>query len=87
MFAPVLVQFINLFVSVFNVLILARVVLSWVAPASENPLVVLVYDLTEPILGPIRKLVPTAGLDLSPIIAYFLLQGLVYLANRLLLNA
>lgn len=52
-------------------LLILSVVLSWVAPGSYSPGVVLVYQLTEPLLAPCRKLLPAmGGLDLSPIVAF-----------------
>lgn len=81
----VLLQFIALFVSTFNLLLLIRVVMSWVAPGSTNSFVRLIYDLTEPVLAPVRKLLPGSGMiDLSPLVTFFLLQGLQLLAFRLL---
>lgn len=70
-----------LVVTVFSLLMLAAqfyfwllilsVVLSWVAPGSYSPGVVLVYQLTEPMLAPLRRLLPAmGGLDLSPILAF-----------------
>jgi YggT family protein len=67
------------------ILLFARIILSWVRPDPYNPTygwaVRLVYDLTEPILGPIRRLLPgMGGLDLSPLIVFLLarvLQGLL----------
>ncbi len=66
-----------------NLIILARVLLSWIPMDRSNRLVSLVYDITEPILGPIRRVLPSlGGLDLSPIIALVLVQVL----QRLLLT-
>ena len=51
------------------ILILVRVVFSWVAPGSQNTITRIAYNLTEPILAPVRRLIPpTAGLDLSPLV-------------------
>lgn len=88
MLSVVLLKFVDLFVTIFTVLIFARVILSWVVrDAQSNGLVRLVHELTEPILDPLRKVLPSGGgLDLSPIVAYFLLQGLGYLAQSLLLG-
>lgn len=61
-----LVQFLS---KIFYVLILARVVLSWVSPNPGNPLVGFIYRLTEPIMAPVRKLIPSAGgMDFSPML-------------------
>jgi YggT family protein len=51
------------------VLILVRVVFSWVAPGARNTITQVAYNLTEPILAPVRRLIPPmAGLDLSPLV-------------------
>lgn len=55
--------------SLFSMLVLARVILSWVSPGSYNPGSALVHQLTEPVLAPIRRLLPElGGLDLSPML-------------------
>jgi YggT family protein len=59
----------------FQILILARVVLSWVvSPYSRNPWVELVRRTTDPILNPVRSVLPDLGpIDISPIVAIMLL--------------
>lgn len=68
---------VNKLVEIFNILLLIRVVLSWI-PMRENALTRAVYSVTEPILEPIRRaiypLMRSIPLDISPIIAYFLIQ-------------
>jgi YggT family protein len=57
-------------------LILIRALISWVNPDPFNPLVQFLYKTTEPILYPIRKLLPLDfrfGIDISPIIAFLLI--------------
>jgi len=64
-------------------IIIARAVLSWVSPDPLNPIVRVLYRVTEPVLRPIRRRLPTfqMGLDLSPMIVilaiYFLQAFLV----------
>jgi YggT family protein len=73
----------------FLLLILARVVLSWVPDlAARFPAVAhAVWRLTSPVLDPVRRLMPpVAGLDLSPIVAVLLLQLLVVLLREALLS-
>ena len=79
----VLVAFINLFVSVFNVILVIRVLMSYfVSP--HNQFYVLMVSLTEPILAPVRRLLPQGGMvDWAPLVTFFLLQGLRYLVDRL----
>jgi YggT family protein len=63
--------------------IIARAVISWVNPDPFNPIVRFLYRVTEPVLRPIRRRLPTfqMGLDLSPMIVilaiYFLQSFLV----------
>lgn len=59
----------------FYVAIFARVILSWFPQLSTtNPLVQFVFAVTEPILSPIRRLLPRFGMfDLSPMIALILI--------------
>lgn len=57
----------------FSILII--VILSWIAPQSYNPAVLLLHQLTGPVLSRIRKVMPDLGmLDLSPIVAFLLIQ-------------
>jgi len=68
-------------------LLIAAVILSWVDAEVRNPIINLVYILTEPILLPVRRLVPPAGgLDLSPWIASILIGIIGKFLISLLLN-
>ncbi|MBK8165723.1 MAG: YggT family protein [bacterium] len=64
---------------VYTWVIVARVILSWVNPNPRNELLLWVIRLTEPVLGPLRRLVPFGGLDLSPLLAWLLIQLLMRL--------
>ncbi|HDZ56879.1 MAG TPA: YggT family protein [Pseudomonas xinjiangensis] len=64
-----------LFLKIFFFALIISVILSWVAPRSSNPAAMLVHQLCEPILAPIRKILPSlGGLDLSPIFAFIALR-------------
>ena len=64
----------------YFVLIIARVIVSWIASQSRHPLIPLVYQLTEPVLGPFSKLLPPiGGIDLSPLFALIALRFLMLL--------
>jgi len=55
---------------IYTILILARVISSWIHVGMDNPLVGFVYRATEPVLGPLRNFLPDTGpLDLSPAVA------------------
>ena len=68
------------FLLTYFVLIIARVIISWVANQSRHPLIPLIYQLTEPVLRPISKLLPPmGGVDLSPLFALIALRALLLL--------
>jgi len=61
-------------------LIIVSVILSWIGQGTRHPVVPLIYQLTEPVLRPIRKFIPPiAGLDLSPLIALIAIRFLIVL--------
>jgi YggT family protein len=64
----------------YFILIIARVIVSWIASNSRHPLIPLIYQLTEPVLRPINRLVPPlGGVDLSPLFALIALRALLLL--------
>ena len=68
---PVLANLIDL----YSLVVLVAVVLSWVQIDPRNPLVTIIHSLTEPVLAPIRRVLPPmGGLDLSPMVLLFALQ-------------
>ncbi len=70
-----LADFIDLFFYLLSLAILARVLLSWVRVSPYHPVVEFLYQITEPILAPLRRIIPPVGMmDISPIIAMLLLQ-------------
>lgn len=74
----VLINFVRLLFLVLWILLIVRVLMSWIAPRGGGPLVAFVYQATEPILAPIRRIVPpTAGIDWSPLIAMLIFGVLV----------
>jgi len=62
------------------VLVIARVVISWIGTHARHPLLPLVYQLTEPLFRPFRRLIPPiAGMDLSPLFVLITLRFLLLL--------
>lgn len=79
-----------LILTVFLVAIIIKVILSWVNPGHYNPVIGLVDRLAQPVLRPVRKIVPPiGGLDLSPLLATLLVlvakmlivPPIIYLGN------
>ena len=64
-----------LFLKVFFFALIISVILSWVAPGSNSPGAELVNQITEPALAPFRRFLPSmGGLDISPILAFMVIQ-------------
>ena len=74
-FVTAVAHILSILLTILYWLILIRALISWVSPDPLNPIVQLLHQATEPILEPIRRLIPTwrIGLDLSPMIAFLLL--------------
>ena len=70
---------------ILHVAILGRVIISWLPISSEHPISVILHQVTEPILGPIRRVLPKLGmLDFSPIVAILLIVVIQNVLLRLL---
>lgn len=66
-----LISGVVLFIQIFLVVVLIRVVFSFVSPFPTNPVSRLAWRLTEPVLAPIRRILPPmSGLDLSPLVVW-----------------
>lgn len=93
-FLVAVAHILDILLTVLYWLILIRALISWVNPDPYNPIVQFLYKTTEPILYPIRKILPVTfrfGIDISPIIAFlaimflksFLVRTILDLAARL----
>ena len=73
----------SLALDAYSLVVLVSVILSWLHLAEDNPIVRVTQTLTEPVLSPIRRLLPSsAGIDISPMV---LLLG-IRLLKRVLLS-
>jgi YggT family protein len=70
---------------VYNLILFARVLMSWLPGLDpRNPIVQFLVQVTEPVLAPLRRLIPpVAMMDISPIVAFLLLE----VVRRLVLGA
>ena len=70
----------SFFLILFNALYIAifgRIIMSFVDPTGGMRITQILYEITEPILGPLRRIIPTIGIfDFSPMIALLLLNFL-----------
>ncbi len=70
-----LVQFVEILTTVLTYAIFFRAILSWFPIGADNPIVQLAHQMTEPVLAPLRRIVPRIGMiDLTPLVALVLLQ-------------
>ncbi len=68
---------IDMLLLLFELLILARVLMSWFPVDRGNQFVRMIYDVTEPVLAPVRQaLPPMSGIDFSPLVVLLVIQVL-----------
>lgn len=78
-----LAEVLNTIIWTFIIIILGSAILSWVAPQSQHPAARLLNNMSNPILSPFRKILPSIrGIDLSPVLALLALN----LIQRLLIQ-
>jgi YggT family protein len=65
----------SLLVNIIFYSVIAMIVVSFLAPQSSNPAVEFIWELTEPVMAPLRRILPPmGGLDFSPIILFIALN-------------
>jgi YggT family protein len=70
--------FVQLFVTALWLVVIGRVLLSWINPRFEGPVGRFLFETTEPLLAPIRRVLPSTGMmDLSPLVLMLVLGAIV----------
>jgi YggT family protein len=92
-FIVALAKVIDIALTLYMWIIIFRALISWVNPDPYNQIVIFLYRVTEPILRPIRRILPmrNVGIDISPIIVimvivflqYFLVETIIQMAHHL----
>jgi YggT family protein len=92
-FIVALAKVIDIVLTLYMWIIIFRALISWVNPDPYNQIVIFLYRVTEPVLGPIRRILPmrNVGIDISPIIVilviiflqYFLVETIIQMAHSL----
>jgi YggT family protein len=78
-----LISLLILLLEAYLIVIIIRVVFSWVSPFPTNPVSRLAWQLTEPVLAPIRRaLPPMSGIDLSPLVVWLVVIVLLGLLRN-----
>jgi len=86
---PVLIvaHLLELCIWIYLFVIIFQVLIGWISPGTYSPVIVLMYQLTDPVLRPLRRLLPhTGGLDWSPLVAIVLMNLLLLLVIAPLLD-
>jgi YggT family protein len=88
-----LAKVIDIALTLYMWIIIFRALISWVNPDPYNQIVIFLYRVTEPVLGPIRRRLPMGniGIDISPIIVilviiflkYFLVETMIQMVTHL----
>ena len=73
-------QFLDTLIWALSIAIFLRAIISWFPIDPQNPFVVLLHQITEPILAPLRRVMPRIGMmDITPMVAIILLQVISYI--------
>jgi YggT family protein len=73
--ASFFLYFIQTLIYILNFAIIIRALMSWFNPSPDNPIVRFVIEITEPVLAPLRRIVPRIGMiDITPIVAILLMN-------------
>ena len=74
----------NAILKIYFFAMIILIILSWVAPQANHPGALLVFQITEPVMAPLRRVIPPLGpLDLSPIVLFLIIN----LLDSLVVNA
>lgn len=81
-FMMAIAQLLDFLLTAYMWIIIGRAVISWVNADPYNPIVRFLYDVTEPVLGRIRRMIPMdlGGIDFSPLL---LIMGIMFLQSFL----
>ena len=79
----IFVRFVEVFTDIMIAAIFVRAILSWVVTDPRNPLITVLDQIVEPILAPLRRVVPRLGMfDITPMVAMILLIAI----QRMVIN-
>ena len=80
-----LAQLLQMVFQIYTLILIVRVLITWVNPDPFNPVVQFLSRVTDPVLEPLRRVIPPLGpIDLSPVVALLLLQALQHFVVRTL---
>ncbi len=63
--------FIGQIIGLYKLVLIVRIALSWIPHNPQNPVITFLYKITEPVLEPVRRVIPSiGGIDISPIVVF-----------------
>ena len=85
--AGVLAGIVDLVLTIFELILLARIIASWLNVDPYSPIIQFLFRITEPVLAPIRRMLPpTSGIDLSPLVAFLIIFVLRIVLSQLIFS-
>ena len=80
-----LAELLRMVFEIYALILIVRVLITWVNPDPFNPVVQFLSRMTDPVLEPLRRVIPPLGpIDISPIVALLILQALQHFIVRTL---
>ncbi len=80
-------NFIDIFAQVVSIAIFIRAILSWFPMGEGNMLTVILNQITDPILVPLRRIIPPLGMmDITPLVAIILLRVISEMAKSMVVG-
>ena len=77
----------DIILQIYSFMIIASALITWVQPDPRNRIVVFLHRATEPLLNPIRRVVPTiGGVDISPLVALLMVYAAGIILKRVYLG-
>lgn len=84
----VLYTTVDIFFNIILLLILVRIILSWLPQLRYNQIAEFVFGITEPILSPFQRIIPPIGMiDISPMVAIITLYVLQFILEQVIIAA
>ena len=84
----VLYTTVDIFFNIILLLILARIILSWLPQLRTNQIAEMVFGITEPILSPFQRIIPPIGMiDISPMVCIITLYVLQFILEQVIIAA
>ncbi len=80
---PTIAALFNAFLYILIIAMVARALLSWFPISRNNPFIRLVHQITDPLVEPVRRVMPRTGMiDLSPMVVVVVLWLMILVVNR-----